>query len=185
VRTALHRLRKEGWLEARREGRHSLYRLTDEGRAQSDAAGPRIYGPQGASRAFVVLSPDPGPGLSVAPSIRVSPVPDPAPRALSYPLTVPPDWIREALLPPETVALARRTEGTLRALSEALPRAPGLAPLEVAILRVLTVHAWRRVALRLPDLPDGVLPAGDSVASARAMVAALLDRLPAPPIEAL
>src|SRR6056297_2701614 len=67
VRTALHRLHKEGWLERRRDGRHSLYGLSPRGRAESDAAGPRIYGPEPAARAFVVLGFGEGPGYAVAP----------------------------------------------------------------------------------------------------------------------
>jgi phenylacetic acid degradation operon negative regulatory protein len=185
VRTALHRLRKEGWVAVRRQGRHSLYSLTAAGRAQSEAAGPRIYGTEPAPRAFVVLSPVPGAGVPVGPQLRVAPRPDPAPEALSFPLDAPPDWMRAALLAPETAALARETAERLDALSRALAGLGPLPPFETAILRVLVVHAWRRVALRLPDLPDAVLPAGDAVAAARADVAGLLARLPAPPVETL
>ena len=41
---ALHRLRKEDWLESAKFGRESHYRLTDNGRALSREAAPRIYG---------------------------------------------------------------------------------------------------------------------------------------------
>ena len=184
VRTAMHRLRKEDWLAARRLGRHSLYRLTESGRAQSLAVADRIYGPGPAPGAYVVLSPRPGPGVAVAQAIRVSDRPDPDADSLSFPLAAPPGWIRAALLPPETVALAEQTAARLRAASEALG-APPERPVDAAALRVLTVHAWRRLALRLPALPDAVLPGDGAVARARADAAALLARLPTPAPDAL
>ena len=44
TRVALHRLRKEDWLESAKFGRESHYRLTDNGRNLSREAAPRIYG---------------------------------------------------------------------------------------------------------------------------------------------
>ncbi|MGB3555522.1 MAG: hypothetical protein WBA25_12880, partial [Jannaschia sp.] len=70
IRTALHRLRKEGWLDGRRQGRHGYYTLTEWGRAQSDTASPRIYGPQAADRAFLVVDgPEGAPRIAVAPGM--------------------------------------------------------------------------------------------------------------------
>lgn len=185
VRTALHRLHREGWLARRRQGRHSLYALTARGRVESDAAGPRIYGPQRAERAFVVLTRDDEPGLAVAPTVRVSAVPAEGADVLCYPAEVLPDWMRAALLPPETAALAREVRARFDDLDRALRDGAALDPLRVATLRVLVVHLWRRVALRLPELPDAVLPAGSEIAGARARFGGLLARLPAPDIGAL
>ena len=42
MRVALHRLRKDGWIDSERTGRTSNYFLTLWGRAQSIAASPRI-----------------------------------------------------------------------------------------------------------------------------------------------
>ncbi len=44
ARTSAFRLGAEGWLESRREGRKSLYLLTDSGRQRVEHAYPRIYG---------------------------------------------------------------------------------------------------------------------------------------------
>ena len=44
VRTATARLAQEGWLEGRREGKHSEYRLSKNGRARFAEATQRIYG---------------------------------------------------------------------------------------------------------------------------------------------
>jgi len=43
TRVALHRLRKEGWLNSERSGRTSAYSLTEWGRAETIAATPIIY----------------------------------------------------------------------------------------------------------------------------------------------
>jgi phenylacetic acid degradation operon negative regulatory protein len=49
VRTATARLAQEGWLETRRVGKRSEYRLTDGGRERFAEATERIYGPPSAA----------------------------------------------------------------------------------------------------------------------------------------
>src|SRR5271170_560590 len=49
VRTATARLAQDGWLAARRVGKRSEYRLTDDGRVQFAEATQRIYGEAGAN----------------------------------------------------------------------------------------------------------------------------------------
>jgi phenylacetic acid degradation operon negative regulatory protein len=49
VRTATARLAQDGWLAARRVGKRSEYRLTEDGRAQFAEATERIYGEAGAN----------------------------------------------------------------------------------------------------------------------------------------
>jgi len=49
VRTAAARLAQEGWLAARRVGKRSEYRLSDDGRMQFAEATERIYGEAGAN----------------------------------------------------------------------------------------------------------------------------------------
>src|SRR5579875_2924014 len=44
VRTAMSRLAADGWLERRRVGRNSYYRLAEKGRDTFAAAATRIYG---------------------------------------------------------------------------------------------------------------------------------------------
>jgi len=63
VRTATARLGQDGWLAARRVGKRSEYRLTEDGRAQFAEATERIYGEAGANWSgrwtLVVLPPLP------------------------------------------------------------------------------------------------------------------------------
>ncbi len=93
VRTALSRLVADGWLAAERQGRRSLYRLTETGRHRFDEATRRIYaGPPKAWRGdwhLVILPPDSASrdelrkdlgwlGFGqLAPGIMLHPAPDP------------------------------------------------------------------------------------------------------------
>lgn len=43
IRVAIHRLRKDNWIESRKEGRVSQYRLSAKGYAESEVSRPRIY----------------------------------------------------------------------------------------------------------------------------------------------
>jgi hypothetical protein len=47
VRTSVHRLVKDGWLESEQSGRRSYYRLTETGRERFAQATHRIYGASG------------------------------------------------------------------------------------------------------------------------------------------
>ena len=59
TRVALHRLRKDGWLESRRTGRTSVYFLTEHGRAETMTASPRIYSEHALERAaWLVVGPN-------------------------------------------------------------------------------------------------------------------------------
>ena len=76
VRTATARLAQEGWLEARRVGKHSEYRLSDDGRERFAEATERIYGDP-ATRGFGALDVDracpPCPRRNVVGCARSSP----------------------------------------------------------------------------------------------------------------
>lgn len=196
VRVALHRLRKDGWIESRRQGRNSTYFLTERGRALSAEASPRIYGDAPpAERAWLVVH---EPGQSVAPdtsggawvtsnlSLSSRPIADPAvfatPLHASTPLPV---WMRNKLGDDATCLLARKL---IRALSEieasngALDR---LSALERAVIRILIVHDWRRIVLKTPDLPDHVFPVDWPGAECRRKVLGILQQVPQPDLDTL
>lgn len=181
VRVALHRLRKDGWLASRRQGRHAFYTLTPDGRAQSEAASPRIYGTPAAERAWLIVAQGVGTGIPVVPGLSVADAPSRASEHFSTQLTAaPPGWISAPLCPEGTVGLARETRQRFEALLPLLQALPPVDPLRIATVRVLTVHTWRRVALRLPDLPDFVLPGGGDIRAARTSFGRLLGHLPVP-----
>ena len=183
LRTALHRLRREGWIESARAGRSTSHALTGSGRAQSLAARPRIYGDHAADALHLLLL-EPGAALpegavAIMPGIALAG----RPAGWSRPIDAPPGWIADRLLPGDLLALAVVAEGRFLALSDALETDPDL--LDAAILRLLVVHLWRRVALRTPMLPDAAFPGGWRGARARMLAHGLLRRLPRPDVGAL
>ncbi|WP_253276871.1 PaaX family transcriptional regulator C-terminal domain-containing protein [Ruegeria sp. 6PALISEP08] len=204
TRVALHRLRKEGWIESTRVGRNSVHRLTDFGRDQSAAAAPRIY-------ARDTNNPDTwhvliasvsersrkelsdlmliGDYIPVNPSTAIAPgpVPDGLEDLLgieSSAISVP-DWMRDLCGPEPLKAAYEQFWTTLQLVERHLP-ANGLDdPLQTAVLRVLIVHGWRRLILRHPSLPPTFLPADWKGAECRQKVLQLLDRLPRPSLASL
>lgn len=177
LRTALHRLRKEGWITSRRDGRITTHGLTPWGRAECRAAAPRIYSRRAPDTLFLVVAEPggtlPAHGFAITANLALSArmAPD------AVPLVRPPPWMRRRVCPAERLEAAAEVVRRLAVVGAApLPS----APLAVAILRVLVVHAWRRIVLRVPDLPDRTFPDGWPGAAGRAAVQDLLTALPRP-----
>lgn len=201
VRVALHRLRKDGWIDSHRVGRRSDYTLTAFGRAQSAAAAPRIYSDRAPeTKEWTVLLANPSePAAALAEVANRTNAVLLGDAALLVPNSVDeidngllricsgevdiPDWVR-ALAGPEEIKIA------YRGLHGRLQRAEPLLPdrdtsLVGATTRVLIVHSWRRVLLRHPDLPAALLPEDWPGEQCRRVVADLLSRLPRPVLDTL
>ena len=203
IRVALHRLRKDGWLESAREGRESRHFLTEFGRARSAAVSPRIYDPAPAvARTWhALIAGDPegvaalgalmltesyiGIGDSVA--LGEGPLPRDSDGLLGLEISAlrVPDWLRNAIIPPELNTACRDLAAALERADALVPPEGAGAPLQTATLRTLIVHRWRRVVLRHPDLPAAFYPADWPGAACRERVFRLLDRLPRPPLAAI
>lgn len=204
TRVALHRLRKEGWIESVRVGRNSVHRLTAFGRAQSAAAAPRIYARQTirpdswhilvadsseASRqelADLMLTGD-YIALNSATALAAGPAPDGTEELLvvqSDDVTVP-GWLRERCGPEPLKESYDQLLEMLRFVRDHLPPEGVSDPIQRAVLRVLIVHNWRRIVLRNPELPASFLPQDWNGRACRDVVMELLDRLPRPGLGAL
>lgn len=196
MRVALHRLRKDGWIDSARAGRTSAYFLTDRGRAQSTAASPRIYGTgPGAETAWLAAF-NPGQpgahqdeaGVWLSATLLVSATRPATADAFVTPLgpgTALPDWMTARICDATTVQMAADFARALAGLRPLLDSAPGLTTLETTALRVLLVHGWRRIVLRTPILPDHLFPATWQGPVCRAGVADLLARYPKRPLAEL
>ncbi len=205
MRVALHRLRKDGWIESRRAGRASLYQLSAHGRAQSAAASPRIYARKPAApdmwHLLLAGSGDSagarelehrlvgGDYLQLASNALLGKGPPPRGCdglfAIEGRTTSVPGWLREQICPEALCTAYRQLKEALEQVCEQLEGAPPLPPLQAATLRVLLVHSWRRVLLRHPDLPEEFFPKGWSGSACREMVNGLLDRLERPALDVL
>lgn len=185
MRVALHRLRKDGWIDSRRDGRSSLYYLTKYGRAETLAATRRIYAPQPvpADEWHIALTPT-GPKAPALPGIQILPGVSlgagAAPEidgalTLTGALGTVPDWVRKSLVSDDLRRDYAQFEAQLAKLAPLL-EAP-LPALDRAVLRGLIVHDWRRLLLRHPDLPDDFLGPDCRIGPCRAQVMDLLARL--------
>ncbi len=200
TRVALHRLRKDGWIESARSGRASVHYLTDYGRSQSAAVTPRIYAraPIAPQDWHLLICEDSSGSAALEAALllpqytRVNRCtalgygPRPASldadffvASLSQPQV--PNWLQARLFPQDLITSCQALQ---RALAELSPPAD-LSPVQVATLRTLIVHHWRRIALRHPALPPSFHPADWTGEACRTRVFDLLDQLPRPSLSAL
>lgn len=187
TRVALHRLRKDRWIESHRMGRQSRYALTTHGRAETLAARPRVYATTSSlQRPAVVI--DKSATVTASPRtvqiaqgvwIQSAPVHSKTAWVLPMPDDIP-DWVREKLCPVEAQLASQRLARGLASVETTT-----LSPLQATALRSVVVHEWRRVILRVPDFPDTCFPSGWKGAECRAALSELLAHLPAPSPEEL
>ncbi len=158
LRTALSRLRRDGWVVGEREGRFSLYRLSASGLARFAPATERIYAPPQplvATRWTLALGGDAAQGIPVAPNLWLVPQAGVAGADLAVSGTL-------SALSPDFAAtlLPQAHRAALAALAADLAALDGaaLGPLDAAAARTLLIHRWRRLVLRWPELPPELLP---------------------------
>lgn len=203
LRVALHRLRKDGWIDSTRQGRSSVYRLTGFGRKLTLEAAPRIYGqtsPDTGNWCLFTASTaceDSGRDLEdlsvekemvqLGPNLLLGRCPqDGAPSSLLVSRVDPssvPEWVKSRACPDELCESYRALEQSLLEVSSLLP--DDLNPLECAVLRCLIVHSWRRVLLRHPEVPDALYPSSCPAVACRELAMTLLERLPRPSLDKL
>ncbi len=203
IRVALHRLRKDGWIESDRIGRVSRHVLTEFGRTQSAAVTPRIYarGPAPAERWHLLIAED-GAGTQVLEDVMLShdytpigrnvalgsgPAPDQPDGLLALEISprAAPKWVQDRLCPQELRGAYQALHQAVGRAARTRPRGWSPTPLESATLRTLLVHRWRRVVLRQPDLPAPFYPSDWVGPACRDAVFDLLDTLPRPPVGVL
>lgn len=206
LRVALHRLRKDGWIESRRSGRTSDYMLSARGREISAAATPRIYatGPDRTTQWHVLVG---GPmdtaerqetertllaqgymalggGAYLGKGAARNDHGDFL--AVDGQVTAIPDWLRAQCGDPELAQSCRQLALALTRVRALLrDRGHDLGPLATATLRILIVHSWRRIVLRHPDLPPEFFPDDWQGETCRAMTLELLALLPRPSVKDL
>ncbi|MDD9719673.1 PaaX family transcriptional regulator C-terminal domain-containing protein [Sulfitobacter sp. PR48] len=198
ARVALHRLRNDGWVNSDKVGRISRHSLSEKGRAESAAATPRIYstpddGSGGWQLVLLETAEDQtvarmgqlgftplAPRLFVGPADAVSP-----PGALSLPGTTAPDWLRAQLHTEPLVTAYANLAQTLKKLAADLPESDTMTPLQIAVLRGLIVHNWRRLVLKNPPLPLILTDPDGPARQSHLMVADLLARFPRPSLRDL
>ena len=174
VRVALHRLRKDGWIISQKSGRTSNYRLSDTAFSESLAARIRIYDRVSlAPRSWhlAVLQPMTQADRSdaeqrlretgyvgIAPGVflgrDLAPMKTTGCFLINGDISEIPDWLKQTNSPADLHESFARLESALTSARRNLDPHVTLSALEVATLRVLIVHSWRRLLFRQPPLPD-------------------------------
>ncbi|MEM7709872.1 MAG: PaaX family transcriptional regulator C-terminal domain-containing protein [Pseudomonadota bacterium] len=179
VRTALHRLRADGWIETKRDGRISRHRLSPRALAETRAAAARVYGPEAPMpKVWSLITAGTSDGTSARLGaglyLRAGPLAgDPGLEGTRLRLS---GTQQDTLWPADLREDCAALEAQLATTEQAQRRTPE----DIAAQRALIVHDWRRIVLRAPALPDILGPPDWRGASTRAAVRARLAALPLP-----
>ncbi len=200
VRTAMSRLAADGWLQSRRVGRSSFYRLTGKGQESFTAAAERVYGapPQEWDGRFHILLTEggtdqdaaraalegagfgsAGPGIWVAPTTRQVPAEAETPIQIEGRMSLETARRLAARVWPlaDTAAAYGRFLEAFGPLSDWIGADGRLSDLDALVARILLVHEYRRVVLRDPLLPRALLPEGWAGVPARELCRAVYQAL--------
>jgi phenylacetic acid degradation operon negative regulatory protein len=183
VRTAISRLTTEKWLERKKVGRNTFYRLSRRGEGEFAEATKRIYFPRKGEDAKSIRLGLLNGDASNRPAQRkaleeagfapfnamtyVSASPNAAGRSVKgiYFLDVPvsvetAEVLREAFSLDDIADRYRGFVSLFRKLREALAKGAGLSDADALAVRLMLIQEFRRVVLRDPALPPPLLPAG-------------------------
>lgn len=196
ARVALHRLRNDGWITSEKNGRISHHGLSAQGRAKSRAASPRIYALAQAEGVQMVVC-DPSEASS-AEGMRTAGFTEVQPNVFvgSARLTAPkgnavfeareiPDWMNAVAIPSSLIQAYDKLARALDVLQNDLPPAAQLEPREIAALRCLVVHNWRRLVLKHPTPPAELVADDSGYGRCQRAVADLLARYPRPDLDTI
>ncbi|MEM9058821.1 MAG: PaaX family transcriptional regulator C-terminal domain-containing protein [Pseudomonadota bacterium] len=172
LRTAMSRLARDGWVEREREGRNSFYTLSARGREVFTPATRQIYraGFSDPAAPWLIAiaqsgSPEPdGPGLPLGRQVTLIAPEDADGRRAAGDLVLDvtpgevPAWVGDAAFDADLAQGYRDLAALIASVSP--ESAAGLPPLDALALRVTLIHAWRRLTLRHPVPPAGLVAPG-------------------------
>lgn len=190
MRVALHRLRKDQWILAHKDGRTSRYRLSPDRLAETRAAAARIYALSVTAPHqwtltianpaeplplvngdFIAISPQIVLGADTAHSVK-----DPVIVTISHDDL--PGWARTIALPHPIGAEYATLAALFAQVNAALDTLPLPGAIDATTLRLLVVHRWRRLILRHSALAEQVQTQNWQGHTTRTEVSTLLARLP-------
>lgn len=205
MRVALYRLRNEGWLETTKRGREALHHLSASGRTQSASASRRIYASaqsedprwhvlcyppvlsseehqraaQHSKEGYVTVAP----GVYLANGILRSKAAGAF--VVQGAIGDVPDWLSKTLVPSALIDAFAELSARLNAIDFDASGFKFLSQIEIATLRALIVHRWRKLVLKLPNAPDALFGKDFAGTTCRAAVMQALDALARPELSSL
>ena len=100
--------------------------------------------------------------------------------AIALPGQTAPGWLCDQLIPATLMQDYANLGQALDTLSAKLTDSNALSPLDVAVLRCLVVHNWRRLVLKHAAPPRGLIQEDSALHQCHLAVDALLSRYPRP-----
>lgn len=200
VRTAISRLTSEKWLERRKSGRNTYYRLSKEGEGEFARATQRIYfarrQEEGKQARLALLNGGPAGRAVQRKQIEaegfvafnaltyVSAEGERAPKPIKgvHYLEIPPsdeaiEVVRVAYGLDDLAARYREFAAQFEPLRAALANGEALEDGEALIVRLLLIQEFRRIVLREPELPASMLPKDWPGDAARKLAAEIYSRV--------
>lgn len=199
VRVALHRLRNDGWITSQKTGRMSRHSLTEYGLGETLGATRLIYDAPADMPLdwHVVVTADAdvdrrdqmiADGYApVAARIFIGTTQTPMlEEALVMQAENAPDWLKSQLTPDGLSKDYQHLYELLGQIDKNMAQANMcLSPIEVAVLRCLIVHNWRRLVLKHPVLPQALYTIAWKGHDCRRLVHKILLHFPKPSLEDL
>ncbi len=169
IRVALHRLKADGWIDAEKQGRTAVYQLSSKGLRETQAAAKDVYRqdlkfPQGWQFHLIREGAEHAAAIPISKDLLIAPI-ELADKLEGTLILAPqhpgiPPWIEDRLVPQHLLQNAAALVDVLQLVSMT---EQDMSDLDAMCLRLLVLHQWRRLALRLGSwahislLPDGVL----------------------------
>lgn len=181
IRVALHRLKADDWILAQKSGREAHYSLSARGRKETEAVRPEVYGQADSLGAWSIVLPE-----NLITEKAAIPlgrdaflVPDSAAHELENAVVLPmegvtiPPWVEDVLVPPQLRSIANELT---RILASADGDLDDMNSADLAALRLLALHHWRRLALRRGTVAHAALLKKGVICQCKDTVTALLER---------
>ncbi len=184
IRVALHRLKADGWITAKKTGREAHYKLSALGRRETEAVRADVYGqndthPDGWRLVLPGHASDIDVGIPLGRDARLVPASMAATLGdvwcLDLDTAAIPPWVETALVPSDLLQTAKVLAAVL---DKARARFDDMAPADMLALRLLTLHHWRRLALRSGTWAHLSLFEHGSISQTRNAVIDLLQQSP-------
>lgn len=182
IRVALHRLKADGWITSKKSGREAHYRLSAHGRSETEAVRGKVYGADvEQDDGWHLILPDPGSeidaGIPLGREARLVTASNAATLTNVWCIDLDkaaiPNWVETILVPPDLLHTACALSKILAKVRTSLS---DMDPADRCALRLLTLHHWRRLALRDGTLAHLSLFEDGQINRCKDAVIELLDR---------
>lgn len=181
LRVALHRLKKDGWIETEKDGRRTLYRLSEHGLGETQRAYPRVYNtepPQRQNWYLLILKEPiaevPDGWYEIAPRTFLSTTKSDDVFSIAIGENKIPQWVCYDIAPEDS----HEDVAVLNEFLDQVKPTPRADPWHNLATRSLILHQWRRIALRETSWVQMILQPDGAFAQCHKATHRILNQLP-------